>query len=138
MDDDPALLRLVAGFGATAGFEIVGTSEPLTALELIIKHNYRMVICDVDMPGLNGLDLLKQIKQHDGGILVTMLTGVVTMNTVLESLRLGAEACFFKPIESPKPLIQQLKRSHEKIQLWWATLRELQGRKKAVPELAKS
>ena len=83
------------------------------------------------MPRINGLDLLKEIKAFDGGMQVVMLTGLVTMTTVLQSLRCGAESCFFKPIADIRPLVAGLEACFQKIERWWETLDELSSRRKA-------
>jgi phenylacetyl-CoA:acceptor oxidoreductase subunit 2 len=75
--------------------------------ELLVR-DCRVVLLDIDMPQINGLEALREIKQHDGGIQVIMLTGLVSMNTVLESMRLGAESCLFKPVTDVAPLLDAI------------------------------
>lgn len=135
VDDDQALLRIVSRGLATRGYEVVSISNPAETLDKIIDTGARVVLLDIDMPMtgcqgfdtpiLNGLDLLKKIKAQDGGIQVVMLTGVVTMSTVLRSLRYGAEACVFKPISDYDLLDTTLNDVFGKIDRWWRTLDEL-------------
>jgi len=129
IDDDPLILRIVAEKLRSTGHEVISLSDPKQALNELIEHEYRVVLLDIDMPDINGLELLKQIKKQDGGIQVIMLTGLVTMNTVLESMRYGAEACIFKPITDFETLQQTLKTTYTKLERWWETLRELHTRK---------
>jgi hypothetical protein len=60
-----------------------------------------------------------------------MLTSLVTMTTVLQSLRWGAEACFFKPLLDVNPLVEALYDCFRKIDRWWITLEELSRQRKA-------
>jgi CheY-like chemotaxis protein len=58
-----------------------------------------------------------------------MLTGLVSMSSVLESLRRGAEACLFKPIENFDELQRALAATFVKLDAWWSTLADLSRRK---------
>jgi DNA-binding NtrC family response regulator len=70
---------------------------------------------------------LGEIKRHDGGIQVIMLTGLVTMSAALRSFRLGAEACLFKPMDDFAPLVEAVHRTYHKIDGWRQTLEQLSG-----------
>jgi len=83
------------------------------------------VLLDHDMPGLSGLSLLSDIKRHDGGIQVVMLTGASSITSVLGAFRGGAEACFFKPVEDFKPIAESLHAAFGKIEHWRSTLKLL-------------
>lgn len=133
VDDDPEFTELVAGYLSEHGIETVQLNEPTQAINHLAKFQERVVLLDIEMPRLNGLELLKQIKELDGSIQVVMLTGLVTMSTVLESLRWGPEYCFFKPIVEIEPVIEGLEACFQKIERWWKTLEHLSRRRKADP-----
>ena len=101
VDDDPQMLRFVASLLEKGDYEVISIDDPTKVRATLLASDCRVVISDVDMPQMNGLELLRQIKQHDGGIHVVMLTGLVSMSTILDSMRLGAEACVFKPLSDP-------------------------------------
>jgi DNA-binding NtrC family response regulator len=86
-------------------------------------------LLDISMPHADGIEVLKQIKRFDGGIQVIMLTGLVSMNTVLDSLRCGAEALYFKPLLNFEPLLDVLSDSVRKTDRWKQTLEELRLRR---------
>jgi DNA-binding NtrC family response regulator len=129
VDDDPQITQLVAEYLRDHGLETVQLHDPCAVLHGLARFQERVMLLDIDMPGLNGIELLKAIKSFDGGIQVVMLTGMVTMTTVLQSFRFGAEACFFKPIEKVDPLAETLEYCFRKIDRWWMTLDELRRRK---------
>lgn len=97
---------------------------------MLLGEDIRIVLLDIDLPTLSGLQLLEQIKQHDGGIQVIMLTGLVSMATILESLRRGAEACHFKPLDDVAPLVESLEATVAKLDCWWRTLRDMTSRRR--------
>lgn len=134
VDDDPQMLRIVAALLRKQNYEVISLEDPREAKAALLGSDCRVVISDVDMPHLNGLDLLRQIKQQDGGIHVVMLTGLVSMTTILESMRLGAEACVFKPIDDPTELLETLDTTFVKVERWWNALRDLNARRRRETE----
>lgn len=125
IDDDPAMTALVSELMRQHGIECAQLNDPTKAIALIRDCNYRVVILDLDMPQLHGLELLSQIKQFDGGINVIILTGIVSQSAVVRSLRRGASACIFKPLRDPTLLLETVSLAFENIDRWWNTLREL-------------
>jgi CheY-like chemotaxis protein len=131
VDDDPDVTSLLAEYLKDYGYAATAINDPREVLSWLPRHEERIVILDIDMPGINGLELLRQIKALDGGIQVIMLTSLVNMTTVLQALRWGAEACFFKPLTDVGPLVEALGDCFRKIDRWWTTLRELARNHKA-------
>lgn len=129
VDDDPQLLRIVSARLGSQGYEVISLSDPTRTIATLLEHNCRLVILDVEMPQSNGLEVLSQIKEFDGGVQVIMLTGLVSMNCVLESMRRGAEACHFKPVLDYTELIASLDAAFIKVKHWWQTLQELVRRR---------
>lgn len=125
VDDDPATTKIVAKRLEPHGYQVTGLNDPTQTINELIYNQWRVVLLDIDMPDLNGLDLLREIKTYDGGIQVIMLTGIVTLTSALESLRRGAEACFFKPLEDINPLVESLQRTFQKLDHWWTALEDL-------------
>lgn len=135
VDDDPAMLRVVRSSLSPHGYEVFSCQNPAAARDVILRENIRVCLLDIDMPEITGIELLRQIKQLDNGIQVIMLTGLVSLSTVLESNTHGAEAIFFKPLEDFQPLLEALDDSYRKIDRWWRALQELrQLRKKQTAE----
>lgn len=125
VDDDPTCTRLVAKLLGDRGIEVTQLHDSTRAVDRILNGNFRIVIMDVDMPGLNGIDLLADIKQVDGGTSVIVLTGVVSLTSVLRSMRKGATACLFKPLLSVDALLDCIHEIQRNTDRWWATLRQL-------------
>lgn len=94
VDDDPAILKLIARALDTRGYKVVSVENPEHAISRLFQSAARVVLLDIEMPGKDGLTLLREIKQHDSGIQVIMLTGLVSMGTVLQSTRLVLKSVF--------------------------------------------
>ena len=132
VDDDPSQLRVVASILERHGFQVESTDDPEQALVRLAETGARVVLLDIDMPNKDGLSLLKEIKAVDGGVQIIMLTGLVKMSTVLRSMRWGAEACIFKPLTDPAPLIEAIEAAFAKIDRWWVAVNELAQEKKKL------
>jgi DNA-binding NtrC family response regulator len=129
IDDDPQVSRLVAARLQSHGYQVTSLTDPRTALRELMQNQWRVVLLDIDMPSISGIDLLREIKAYDGGIQVIMLTGIVSMNALLQSFRFGAEACLFKPLSDYAPLLDALEDTFRKIDRWWDALEELSQRR---------
>jgi len=136
IDDDPNLLRIVSKKLNLRGYEVHSLDDAKLTSRELVTSGARLVLLDVDMPDIDGLTVLQDIKNHDGGIQVIMLTGLVSMNTVLQSMRGGAEACVFKPIADLEPLTTAIDAAFAKIDRWWMSLDELNQRKSGRHETA--
>ncbi len=133
VDDDQAMLDLVRKSLQKRGYEVLSISDPRLALDALSEHSPRVVILDIDMPGLDGLTLLRDIKQRVAGIHVVMLTGMVSMATVLQATGLGAQECVFKPLKNVNDVGDAVDRCFANIESWWDALREWMERKNATP-----
>ena len=75
-------------------------SKPEEALESIKIRNYDLLLLDIMMPNITGLDILKDVKAQNEDIKVIMMTAYSTLNTTLKSDTFGADAYIEKPFSS--------------------------------------
>ncbi|MGC3966993.1 MAG: response regulator [Pirellulales bacterium] len=136
IDDDSQITRLVAHLLRRKGYEVASLNDPTQALGEILRHGYRIVLLDIDMPQLDGLELLRRIKEYDGGVQVIMLTGLVTLSNAMAAFRGGAEGCFFKPLEDVAPLCEAIDATFHKIEHWWRALHNLTRQRRQVEIVA--
>jgi diguanylate cyclase (GGDEF)-like protein/PAS domain S-box-containing protein len=82
-------------------YAVTSAADGATALELVAESRFDLVLLDVEMPGLSGLDVLARIRQqHTGGLLpVIMVTARSSGDDVVEALRKGANDYITKPID---------------------------------------
>jgi DNA-binding NtrC family response regulator len=138
IDDDPDFLKLAAYHLQKEGYEVVSVQDPQKAMESLLRSGARVVLLDIEMPGKDGLTLLREIKLRDSGIQVTMCTGMVSMQTVLRSTSLGAEGLLFKPLSDVKKLSEAVSISFRKIEKWWESLAEWKAINASIRPLATS
>jgi len=132
VDDDFAILRIVNTVLSKRGFKVISVNDPYLAIQKLQESAAQLVLLDIDMPGKSGLTLLREIKKLDGTIQVFMLSGMVSMATIVRATRLGADECFFKPIENYDELGDAAEHAYERAIRWWRTLREWKSQKKVA------
>ncbi|MBP8613760.1 MAG: response regulator [Firmicutes bacterium] len=82
------------------GYEVVEASNGEEAVERYVKENPDLVLMDITMPILDGIESLKQMKEHDPEARVVMVTALGQKSMVLEALKAGARDFIVKPFQS--------------------------------------
>lgn len=107
LDDETIVHNTLKRLLENKGYVIDSALTPEEALANIDK-SYDLLICDLRMPGLDGVEVLKQIRQRGINIQVIMLTGFATLESATESDKYGALAYLFKPIEDINAFIEKV------------------------------
>ena len=134
-DDDPAILSIVQAALTRRGFSVTSVCDSSEVIPALRTSSTRVVLLDLDMPGKDGLAILREIKKLDGSTQVIMLTGMVSMSTIMKATQLGAEECIFKPIGDLEEVADAVDRAYSKMLRWWKTLREWRERNPSVTPL---
>lgn len=122
VDDEKDITSTLKRYFSFEGYTVDTTNDPYTALKLIHEENYLLVISDIAMPGMTGIELLSRIKEYNGMIQVIMVTGYVTLDNILTCLRLGADDCFLKPLNDLNDLKQAVDEALSKLAKWKALM----------------
>ncbi len=99
MDDEANVRKVLLRHLEGEGTECVTSPNALDALDKMKHQNFSLVISDVMMPGMSGMEFLRLIKEHDPEIAFIMITGLMDINTAIDSLRIGAYDFITKPFE---------------------------------------
>ncbi len=100
VDDEGAIRYSVSKTLQRIGYQVDEAASGEEALEMITRHEYEVILTDIRMPGLSGVDLLKRIKDISPDAIVILMTGYASLGTAVESLRLGAHDYLIKPSSS--------------------------------------
>ncbi|MDD3343094.1 MAG: response regulator [Sulfurospirillaceae bacterium] len=104
VDDEQDILDMIDKYlKRSGGFDVTLFNNPQTALSRIDK-SYDVVLLDIMMPQMNGLDALKALKEKQSAVKVIMMTAYSTLDKVLQSHREGATHYIMKPFSSLKIL----------------------------------
>src|ERR1022692_512928 len=116
VDDDESLRRITQIQLEEAGYQVVTASNGNQALTSIEEEEPALVISDLRMPGLSGLDLLRQTRSAHPETTVILITAFGTVETAVEAMRAGAYDYITKPID-PDELILMVNRGMERQRL---------------------
>ncbi|MEW6500965.1 MAG: response regulator transcription factor [Thermodesulfobacteriota bacterium] len=125
VDDSKSVLKALEDAFADSNFLVTATANPLTAYEMVENEHFDIVISDIMMPEMDGLTLLRKIKNFNGMIQVIMITGYITINNTLNAFRYGANDIFFKPFEDVGEIIQAAEAAAAKLDRINAILKRL-------------
>jgi DNA-binding response OmpR family regulator len=107
VDDEANLRNLVGSYLRAEGFEVIEAVDGLGAVEAVRKRNPDLVILDVKMPGLDGIEALRQIRNFSD-VYVVMLTARAEETDKVIGLSVGADDYLTKPF-SPRELVARVK-----------------------------
>jgi putative two-component system response regulator len=117
VDDEPGVRRLLRAYLSCLPYETLEARDAAEAMAFLAEApRPALVLSDIEMPGLSGVELLKRIKELDSNIQVVMVTGQQDLETVRHCLREGAYDYLVKPFD-PDDLLNTVERSLERARL---------------------
>ncbi len=100
-DDDQGLrLSVKSALSSTNRFQVEEAFDGINAIEKFKAGSFDIAILDVDMPRLNGLEVLKLIKEHNPGTVVIVMTAFATIDHAVQAVKDGAYNFLSKPVQS--------------------------------------
>jgi len=99
VDDEEALRTIVHHELEAYGFKVDVAEDGEVALQKLVEKKFDVVILDIYMPGMDGMEVLRKIREENQKTKVIMLTGVKELKLAKESLALGANDFVTKPYE---------------------------------------
>ncbi|WP_105190525.1 sigma-54-dependent transcriptional regulator [Pseudoalteromonas sp. T1lg48] len=109
VEDDPGLREALTDTLSLAGIPCIAADSGEQAIMMLKEQAVAMVVSDVQMPGINGIELLKSIKLNYPDLPVLMMTAYATIDDAVEAMRLGAIDYMAKPF-APEVLINLVSR----------------------------
>ncbi len=109
VDDEVKVSQLLYKVLGKEGFITLSANSGKEALDLIDRHKVDLVISDINMPGMTGVELLKRIRDLDSSIKVILITAYATLETAIEAIRMGASDYITKPFDIDE-IIQTVKK----------------------------
>lgn len=97
IDDEAAMCRILKQILESEGYEVKTSTEGLPALYEIKQDSFNLVITDVTMPNLSGIEILAQVKQFKPELPVIFITGSDVDAVLKEALQLGLDGFIEKP-----------------------------------------
>ncbi|WP_442590337.1 response regulator transcription factor [Pedobacter sp. AW31-3R] len=99
VEDDPQVISILKRGLIDIGFEISVAPDAFIALDMVASHSFSLIILDIMLPGLNGLELCKQLKKTYPQTPVIMLTALGSTENIVTGLDNGADDYLVKPFK---------------------------------------
>lgn len=133
VDDEPEILKMLTRHLALEGYEVVSTASPREAVELMREHLFNLVITDIRMPELSGVELLGELRRINPLANVLIITGYSNMSYVVDCLAAGAVDYFTKPITDMELFLRIVSDAQQRVERWLSamTLGERYGKASA-------
>lgn len=112
VDDDSALRSDIASYFSRHGHRVEQAENGEQALDRLEQRAFDVLVVDLMMPGLSGLDVLKELQKRNAECEVVVLTGEATIESAVEAMKLGAREFLTKPI-SLKELDRLVRKAYE-------------------------
>ncbi len=116
IDDEEAIVRVLSMSLKADGYDIVTAYNGEQGLEVFQKECPQIVLTDIKMPGMDGLEVLRRVKDIDTDVQVIIITGHGDIDSAIESLQYGASDFINKPVQD-EVLAIALKRAIEKLEI---------------------
>ncbi|GAA6166517.1 SpoIIE family protein phosphatase [Sessilibacter corallicola] len=114
IDDDQLVRQSIRAYLEDSGFEVFESDDGARGLELFQEIKPDVVLSDLRMPGIDGLNVLQEIHKINSEIGVIVISGAGLMNDAVEALRHGASDFLIKPIVDMEVLVHAINRTLER------------------------
>ena len=143
VDDEPQILRAVAGLLQDEGFEVLTAPDGETALKMVAAEAPDLVLLDIALPGLDGLEALTELKRQHPLLPVIMVSAYGSVENAVKATRLGAFDFIEKPPNADKILLSvrnalewaRLAEENRRLRQQRAPVKEIIGESAAISRL---
>lgn len=111
VDDDREIREMLKELFEAEGYRVETASTAMDGIKMIGAdlHRFNVVVSDIMMPGMNGVEFLKQIKERNKYTEVILMTGYSTMELAIDCLDLGAFSYLEKPLDQIETILERVK-----------------------------
>jgi two-component system NtrC family response regulator len=135
VDDDAAIRLLLRSHLESKGYACATANDGAEALALLGKRQYHLLITDLDMPGMGGVELLQEVRSRGLITRCIVVTGYATIGNLTACLREGAVALVPKPLRDFELLDQAVALAFEQTRLWAVQMKAIVQMKTAASAL---
>jgi len=118
VDKEEEVLRTLRKHLDMEGYKVETIKSSVHAFEKIKNNKYHIVLINIEMPEMDGIGLLREIKKYDSMTQIIMMTEHSTMDKILSSLEYGANDYIYKPFKSDEHVMNIIDHSVQKLERW--------------------
>lgn len=116
IDDEESICQILAVILSKESYLVDTVTTAAQAIEMISEKDFDLVLCDIRMPDMDGIELLKMLKEEHSSLMVIMMTAFGTLENAVEAMREGAYDYLSKPIKA-KEIILHVQKALERKKL---------------------
>lgn len=131
VDDEPDIVEALVNYLDDYNVDFAYDAD--SALKKVASGKFKIVLADIVMPGLDGIELLRRIKDMNPGIQVIIMTGQTTLMRASESLQDGALKYLLKPFDDISVLEKTIDEAIKKVKHWEDVFRKTVRAKRQTP-----
>ena len=105
VDDERGMCDFLRYLLEGEGYEVDHANNAPDALSKLEKTKFHLVLADIKMPGMDGLEMLRRIKEIDSAIVVIVMTGYSSLETAIKALKYNAHNYLTKPFDDPDAVL---------------------------------
>jgi DNA-binding NtrC family response regulator len=109
IDDEPAIRQVVAAHLRKAGYSVEQAVDGESAMERLSRGDIDIALCDIKLPGLSGIDVLREARAANIDTAFIMMTAFASVDTAIEAIKAGASDYMIKPLNNDE-LLHRLKK----------------------------
>jgi len=137
VDDEEGMRDFLAFVLKTEGYQPLTAAGGREALELLQRNNIDAILADLKMPGMDGLELLRRIREYDQNAVVIIMTAYASLQTALEAMKYGAYDYLLKPFDNVDTVMNAVARAVERRKLSRRNTRLLADLERANEQLTR-
>ena len=126
VDDEKTIRETLSRHFRFLDYDVETACNGAEALEILAHRRTEVVISDIMMPEMDGIELLRRMRGNFSMTHVIMITGNITLNNALACMRLGADTFIFKPLEDLSELEGAVEQALSKLRHWQEKLKQLE------------
>lgn len=101
VDDEPEAVELLQEFLGAKGYDVITAGDGAEAVRKVVEERPHLILLDVRMPKMDGLEVLRRVREIDKEVGVIMVTGVTEEEIGRQAMALGAFDYIVKPLDLP-------------------------------------
>jgi DNA-binding response OmpR family regulator len=111
IEDDPILSKMYSEKFSNEGYKVLTAMDGETGLDMAINNKIDIILLDVMLPRISGIDLLKKLREHEKGknTLVVVLTNLADPDEKKRALNLGVKDYLVKAMQNPGQVVDKVK-----------------------------
>ena len=117
VDDQVLFLRMMASILGGCGYEVTEASNAVDALDLYLQKPYPLVVTDIELPEMSGIELTQTLKQINDNTEIVVMNSYASLDTALAAMRAGAYDYLIKPFRDIEVICNTAQRALEKVKL---------------------